>query len=184
MTSRRLSTVRRHHRNHARHHRAARHPCWHHHPDHLAWLAVDLLTRVGAEIGLAMGRLARVEARGCKNGMAGDSHGAGKVWAWQIVLLVTVLASWTSSVLVWRCTSSWQELCGAGAWQRRVLHEHWGGGVDVRHCQLLARTWRQHVALVRLTWNWSTLGCVGCLRPGRSGSNSGWSRSELFCRGI
>jgi len=43
----------------------------------LARLAVYLLARVRAEIGLAMRRLARVEARGCKYRMASDSHGAG-----------------------------------------------------------------------------------------------------------
>ena len=187
MTPLRLSTVRRHHGNHARHHRAARHTSWHHHSDHLARLAVYLLARVRAEIGLAMRRLARVEARGCKYRMASDSHGTGKVWARQVVLLAALFPSSRNSpsVLMRWPTSPWQELCGTGAWQGRVLHEHWGRSwVDVRHRQLLAGTWRQHVALVRLTWHWAALGCVRRLRSRRSWSNSGWPWSELFRRGI
>ena len=183
----RLSTVRSHHRNHAGHHRATRHASRHHHPDNLAWLAVDLLTRVGAEIGLAVRGLARVEARGCKYRMASDSHGTGKVWARQVVLLAALFPSSRNSpsVLMWWPTSPWQELCGTRAWQGRVLHEHWGRSwVDVGHCQLLARTWRQHVALVRLPWYWTTLWCVRCLRSRGSWRNSGWSRCELFCRRI
>ena len=176
-----LSTVARHHRHHARHHGTTRHPSWHHHADHLTPLTVDLRARVRAEVGLAMRWLARVQARCCKDGMASNSHGAGKVRARQIVGLVSVLASWTS-VLMWRGTSSGQELCGART-RQWVLHEHWRGRVDVRHCQLLAGTCK-HVTLVWLAWHWAALGCVRCLRPGRGGGNSGRSWSELFCSGI
>lgn len=79
-----LPTVAGHHRHHARHHGTARHARWHHHADNLlSRLAVHLLSRnMRAKVGLAMGWLARVEARGCKDWVACDCHGAWQVWSW------------------------------------------------------------------------------------------------------
>lgn len=106
-----ISTMRRHHGHHTRHH-TLRDPGRHsqHTYDLSMLVTVNRLAGVLAEIRLSVWWLSR-NTRSSKNGMSGDSHRTGQIWSRHTLATIILPALTSTSSMLGSRSSSRKDLC-------------------------------------------------------------------------